>query len=377
MLWNSFCHTFIRLSAPFWRGKFTPKKVKKNNKGEYGMKNRKQSTFMAIIAVFGIIISFIACDNGKNDEDDDIDPSLKIVEGFTFDNFPKVDGSTSAEPLNILIACKLLGIKHQWVQNPDNDSWGIEPILKSEKNIQRFSKLIKTSQTHQSIINVIDKKADITISARKMSPDEKTYADSAGVSLIETPIALDAFVFIINPNNPISSLTIKQIQDIYTGKITNWKAVGADDIDWTWFDNFQKPEIKPYVRNQNSGSQELMESMVMKDLDIMEFPTSDEVVIQTMQGALEKVAEEFNAICYTVYYFKEFINKESPTKGIGIEGIYPNRENISNNTYPLVAEVYAVIRSDLDTTSMAYKLYELLQTEKGKEVISESGYVPN
>jgi len=210
-----------------------------------------------------------------------------------------------------------------------------------------------------------------------MSPDEKTYADAAGVSLIETPVALDAFVFIVNPYNPITSLTIKQIQDIYTGKITYWNEVGVNDMDSELYGVFYPRPIKPYVRNQNSGSQELMESMVMKDLDITEFPTSDEVVIQTMYGAFEMVASEIGAICYTVYYYKEFILKDSPTKGIAIEGIYPNKENISNNTYPLVAEVYAVIRSDLDTSSTAYKLYELLQTETGKEVISESGYLPN
>jgi phosphate transport system substrate-binding protein len=57
--------------------------------------------------------------------------------------------------------------------------------------------------------------------ARKMSPDEETYAGNAGVQLVETPIALDSFIFIVNPGNPIKSLSTKQIQDIYTGKITD------------------------------------------------------------------------------------------------------------------------------------------------------------
>jgi len=120
-----------------------------------------------------------------------------------------------------------------------------------------------------------------------------------------------------------------------------------------------------------------MESLIMKDVVIEITERSDEVEIQTMYGAFEKVVEDDKAICYTVYYYKEFIFKDSPTKGIAIEGIYPSKETLSDKSYPLVAEVYAVIRSDLDTSSTAYKLYELLQTEKGKEVISESGYVPN
>jgi len=340
---------------------------------------KKTNGFALIgVLVLSVIVAAAGCKNDNGEEgSDDIDPQLKIVEGFTFENFPKVDGSTSAEPLNILIACKLLGIRHQWVRHEHDGSWGIEPVLKSKSNIQKFENLIKTSQTHQSIINVIDKKADITISARKMSPDEKNYADAAGVTLFESPIAIDALDFIVNPNNPITSLTIKQIQDIYTGKTTYWNEVGVDGMDFELNGVIYSREIKPYVRNRNSGSQELMESLVMKDLDIMQLPISGEAVIQTMTGALDRVNKEINAICFTPYYYKEFIFKDASAKVIAIDGIYPRKETLINKSYPLVAEVYAVIRSDLDTSSTAYKLYELLQTEKGKEIISESGYVPN
>jgi phosphate transport system substrate-binding protein len=198
-----------------------------------------------------------------------------------------------------------------------------------------------------------------------MSPDEKKYAEAAGVNLIETPIALDAFIFIINDyNNPVQSLTIKQVQDIYTGKITNWKEVGGND-----------ELIKPYARNANSGSQELMESLVMKDLDMIDAPTSQELVF-SMAGALDAVANDPKAIGYTVYYYKEVIQRASYVKSLAIEGVYPNSYSISERTYPLVAEVYASIRSDLDKSSMAYKIYEFLQTEAGKKIIRESGYVP-
>ena len=300
---------------------------------------------------------------------DDIDPKLKIVEGFTFDNYPKSDGSTSTDPLNVLIACKLLGIQHQWVRG--GNGWYIEPILKSSKNSRKFSELVKSSQTHQSFINLIDKKADIILSARKMSPDEKSYADAKGVSLIETPIALDAFIFIINPANSITTLTIEQIQDIYTGKITNWNEVGGNDTP-----------INPYIRNPNSGSHELMESLVMQDINIMEFPWSDEIaskgqIIYSMVPVFERVEGDKDSICYSLFYFKEHILKHQRTKSLAIKGVYPDKESISSNTYPLVAEVYAVIRSDLAQSSTAYKLYDLLQTETGKEIISESGYLPN
>ena len=312
------------------------------------------------VFVLSAIVMCTSCKKGGEEEEEEVES--KIIEGLTLGNYPKVDGSTSTEPLNKVIACELLGIKYEWVFS-ETRSWGIEPVFQ-KNNSSKFNAQIKSSQTHESFINLIDKKAALTLSARKMSPDEKKYADAAGVTLIETPIAMDAFVFIVNSDNSIKSLTIKQIQDIYTGKTTNWEEVAGGDA-----------EINPYVRNSNSGSQELMELLVMKDLKIMEFPESRDHVIFNMQGAVDKVIKDVNSICYTVYYYKEHIVRDEFTKYIAIEGIFPDKKNIGDNSYPLVAEVYAVIRADLSESTMAYKIYEWLQTEAGKQVIRKSGYL--
>jgi len=317
--------------------------------------------FALITLIFSAIVICTSC--GKNKEESEEKYESKIIEGLTLENYPRVDGSTSTEPLNALIACKLLGISYEWAYS-DTRSWGIEPILQ-KKNTGIFQNRIKSSQTHESFINLIDKKTSLILSARTMSPDEKNYAKAAGVTLIETPIALDAFVFVINPDNPVESLTIEQIEDIYTGKITNWKEVGGNDS-----------EINPYVRNANSGSQETMESLVMKDLPIMEFPIAQERVVHSMVGVIDVLIRDINSICYTFFYYKEQILRDLLTKTIAIEGIYPNKNTIFHISYPYVSEVYAVIRSDLDESSMAYQVYEWLQTAEGKYVINESGYLP-
>jgi len=318
--------------------------------------------FVFVLALFATVI-YTSCEKEEKFES-------KLIQGLTLDNYPRMDGSTSTLPLNVVIACELLGIGHEPYQDENDDTWGIKPDL-NKKTTRKFDGKIKSSQTHQSIINLIDGKTDITLSARKMSPDEKAYADAAGVSLIETPIALDAFIFIVHRNNTVESLTIEQIQGIYTGEITDWEEVGGSNM---WGDpDFGK--ISPYVRNANSGSQELMEELVMKDLNMLEFPTASELFIPSMTGTFNAIDRDVNGISYTVYYYKEHIKKGARIPSLAVNGITPNIITISNKTYPFVTEVYAVIRSDLDESSMAHKVYEFLQTNQGKQMIRKSGYL--
>ncbi|MDR2040978.1 MAG: substrate-binding domain-containing protein [Tannerella sp.] len=298
----------------------------------------------------------------------------QAMEGYTFDNYPRVDGSTSTLPLNRIIACKLLGLSYNWelsisgvygvyVPFPSNpDGW---------ERSRRFQELTQSSQTHYSFINLIDNKADVIITARKMSAGERAYAEEAGVSLIETPIAWDAFIMLAHAQNPVGSLTKKQIQDIYTGQVTNWSKVGGKDR-----------KINPYSRNYDSGSQELMETFVMGELEMPEWPYDYDVIraeVTYMYQAYELLGGDPDGICYSVHYYRERIMNEGMknlVKSLAIEGIPPNEQTIADGTYPFRAEVYAVIRSDQDRESRAYKLYEWLRTEEGKAVITESGYLP-
>ena len=319
----------------------------------------KKLVFNLVLVFFATVI-FTSCKKEKV-----INFESQIITGLTLENYPVIDGSTSTFPLNMVIACELLGIEYKWVPHPVESSWSIEPNINKRTSDKLLSK-VKSSQTHGSFVNLIKKDADLILSARTMSPDEKAIAQSNGVTLIETSIALDAFIFIVHPTNPITSLTIEQIQDIYMGNITNWKEVGGNDLP-----------IMAYARNPNSGSQELMELMVMRDFDFTYLPISPEIPqLGGMVPVFEKVMENDRAISYTIYYYKENILRDVKTKTIAIEGIMPDKNTISNNTYPLVADVYATIRSDLDNSSMAYKIYEFLQTEKGKQIITKSGYLP-
>ena len=304
-----------------------------------------------VLAIY-LIVCLSACDKA--------DP--EAIEGITESNYPKVDGSTSTHPLQQLIACKLLGQDYDWFFEPIKMHYTFFPLIDGEWDFAS-ARTIKHSGTHKSFINLINGDADFIITARTASDDERRYADSVGVKLIETPIAMDAFIFILNENNTVNSLTTKQIQDIYTGKIENWSELGGDNT-----------EIHPYKRNATSGSQVLMESLIMKNLNIPDMPEME--VSPTMWGPFQLLSNDVDGICYTVYYYKEFMARAEAVKHISVDGVYPDYNTLENGVYPYTTNVYAVIRGDLDNSSTAYNLYQWLLTEAGEKVIKESGYIP-
>ena len=310
---------------------------------------------VAIATCLAVIAIFSGC--SKENE---------LLEGITMDNYPRVDCSTSTAPLNLIIAAKLLGLKYEWTTN----EWlGVRDV--TFKNYDKlplsFTEKLRYYQTHSAIINLIDNQKDLIIVARKMSADEKQYADNAGVSLIETPIALDALDFIINVDNPVNSLTVEQIQNIYLGNITNWSEIGGGN-----------EAIVPFIRNENSGSQEMMNEIVMNSIGMPDWDVSyaDELTIYAMLHVYLELLRQNNGICYTPHYYKEnMVCGVDEIKTLAVNGIRPDGNSLKNRTYPFVAPVYVAIRSDVDRNSMTYKLYEWLQTGEGKRVIRESGYV--
>jgi phosphate transport system substrate-binding protein len=309
----------------------------------------KRLSFLVMAAVCLLTFSMAGCGESET-------PSR--IEDLTFDNYPHVDGSTSCRHLNQIVACKLLDIPYVWAL-PLVDEWYVIPPQEYRDFLWQR---IVTSQTHGAFTNLIDGNADIILTHRTMSPDEKEHANARGIRLIETPIAQDAFVFVVHPDNPVKSLTAAQIQDIYTGKTTNWEQVGGRDAT-----------IKVFTRPRNSGSEEVMRELVMKGQTIGDFPESQ---IGTMAFVFSEVINDENAICYTFLNYKKMIarNPGSKVPEISINGIFPSQETVLDGTYPFIPEVHVAIRSNLSKNSTAYWLYEWLQTPAAYAAITESGY---
>lgn len=267
--------------------------------------------------------------------------------------------------------CKLLGFDYEWTKNspflqdPNDGPKSINiyfTCTKEEKDYLQ-SECLQHNNTHLSFINLIDDKVELILTARSISQDEKAYAEQQGVTLMEKPIAKDALTFIVNPDNPVNSLTIQQIQDIYTGNIVNWNEVGDYNA-----------VITPYVRNRNSGSQEKFETMVMDGLTIKNFPEMQ--IGKTMMTPYYQIENDKTGIAFTPFYYYNFMVGTESTKSIGVNGVPMTKANIMNGTYPYITDVYVAVRSDIDKSSMAYKIFDFLTTTGGQAIVEESGYVP-
>jgi phosphate transport system substrate-binding protein len=227
--------------------------------------------------------------------------------------------------------------------------------------------LVSHDGTHGAYEKVIQSESDMGLVARPPSPDELDLAKEKGVELEAVPFALDAFVFIKNYRNPVTSLTIRQIQDIYAGKITNWTAVGGDDS-----------AIRACQRNRNSGSQELMEKLVMKDIPFKDVPDrhAPKTVLYGMGGPFLALSRNEEAIAYSVYYYEHFMAGSPDTELLAVDGVLPSYDTIHAGTYPYVTRVYVVTRKGLAPDSQAAKLRNWLLSDEGQAVVRESGYVP-
>ncbi len=284
-------------------------------------------------------------------------------------NFPNVDGSTTSLPLLRIIAYKSLDVQYTWGQEPQpgapqSVSRYVYPTNwdKLSPSVKATLDKVQVNTTHNAFMNLLDGKADLILMANLPSEEETRAARSRGIDLDIDPIALDALVCLVNRQNAVDNLTTDQVKGILTGKVTDWSQVGGTNA-----------KIEPYLRDPNSGSQELMEDLILKGTPMLDTP---EMIIPTMVGEVNMVGYKPDAFGYSVYYYVTNLLIDSRVKMLGINGVQPTPATIANRTYPLAAEFYVLIRQNTPPDSPALILRNWLLTDEGQAAVKESGYVP-
>ena len=194
---------------------------------------------------------------------------------------------------------------------------------------------------------VVDGLSDLVFCAGP-SKEQVSYARENNVDLEFVPIGLEAFVFIVNVNNPVNNLSVEQIKKIYSGKITNWK-------------NLSGPNklIAAWQRKEGSGSQTAF----------LNFMDGEKV-------KLNPIGIFFGSpIGYSFRYYVEGITQNEKVKMISLNGIAPTKENIQNSSYPLSSYFYAIYRKDNKNENVK-KLVEFILSSEGQQIVEHNGYVP-
>jgi phosphate transport system substrate-binding protein len=295
--------------------------------------------------------------------------SLDPVTAALASDYPRVDGSTSTFPLQRIIACKILGVPCAMKRSgPEMVVWPVDDNTGPGEPGEPIANILH-SGTHDAYVNLIAGETDLILVAREPSLDELDAAEEAGVVLDVQPFAWDAFVFLVNAENPRRDFTLDEIRAIYSGQITTWTELGVEK----WLSDDPANPIQPYIRDPNSGSQELMENLVMQGTPVIDLP---DMLVGTMMGLVNAIIWDEAGIGYSVYYYATFMAPDPAVKLAAIEGVLPTSKTIAEGSYPLITDVYVVVRAGTPPGSPAMYLRDWLLTEEGKAVVGESGYVP-
>lgn len=315
---------------------------------EKDMKKKKVIANIITIVICLVIVAlgyvaykyFTNTNDLKNqNEPEQVEEKISTEPLYTDENYPKVDGSTATAPLAEAFEANFKGKKID------------------EVNVEH-------SKTHKAYEKLINKELDLIL-VTSPSEDEEKLAEKSNVELEVTKVVNEGFVFFLNKNNPVNSLTVEQIQKIYSGEITNWKEVGGND-----------EEIIAYQRPKNSGSQTGMLDLVMKDKKIKDAPKED--IAMSMSDIIDAVSNYDNkesAIGYSYYYYANTMYLSDEIKLLKVDGVEPNNDTIKNGEYPILTAYYIVNRKN-DISSEAESLKENMLSTRGQKVAEEAGYVP-
>ena len=275
-----------------------------------------------------------------------------------YGSYPSLDGSTVAVPLAMELA-------RQHLRLQEEDLAGFVAFSTTHNAYVRLigGNPNLSSSIHTEMTTMDEGQPVNLIFATEPSPEELALAEAAGVTLKMVPFCYDAFVFLVNGENPISGLTMEQLRQIYVGGIQNWDALGGGELP-----------IMPFQREANSGSQTAMENLVMKGVPMAG------VVKNYISGGMGDLVRQIGdydngkgSIGYSYLYYVENLYKSGAVKTLALDGVAPTRENIRSGLYPLTTHYYAVYREG-DPLGEAFT--EWLLSDVGQKCVAQAGYIP-
>jgi phosphate transport system substrate-binding protein len=220
------------------------------------------------------------------------------------------------------------------------------------------------------IASLINHTTDIANASRMIKPEEIATAQANGVDPVEFTIARDAIAVIVNPNNPVNYLTLRQISDIYSGKIDNWLAVGGED----------RPIVR-LSRETNSGTHVyfLEEVLRLGQKDNKTLFSTDTLLLPSSEGISAEIRDNPNAIGYDGLGYvtpdlKMIAVANLNQPGTNADYILPSAQTVNNGTYPIARDLY--MYTDGQPQGVVKDYIDWIRTSEAQEIVAELGFVP-
>ncbi len=190
---------------------------------------------------------------------------------------------------------------------------------------------------------------DIGLSSRNLKDDEKASG------LTGTVLALDGIAVIVNPNNPVSDLSVEQIASIYEGEITNWKDVGGNDA-----------EIVLIGREAGSGTRDGFESITGTN-DACKYRQE----LTSTGDVITTVSQNPDAIGYA-----SLASLKDNVKALTVGGIAPTEDTVKDGSYVIQRPFVLVTKDGVELSETAKKFFDYATSSQAAEVITAAGAVP-
>ncbi|MFA6449560.1 MAG: phosphate ABC transporter substrate-binding protein [bacterium] len=207
---------------------------------------------------------------------------------------------------------------------------------------------------------------DIAETSRSVEPDEIEQAKKNGVDPNEFKVALDGIAIVVNPKNKIDSLTIAQLADIFTNKITDWKEIGG-----------APGKIVILSREVNSGTHVYFKEHVLNNGNSkgnVEFsPTA--LLMSSSQAIADEVTTNVSAIGY---YGIGYISSKQKALAIsgktGDEPVAPTLDNVLSGKYPISRPLYMYTNGE--PKDSVKNFIDFVLSPEGQTIVKDTGFVP-
>jgi len=216
------------------------------------------------------------------------------------------------------------------------------------------------------IASMINGTVNIANASRPIKQDEIDQAKANGFDPVEHVIAKDAIAVIVNPNNPVDQLTLRQISDIYSGLITNWSEVGGED----------RPIVR-LSRETNSGTHvyflETVLRMGLKD-DKTLF-SRDTLLLPSSEGIINEIRSNPNAIGYDGL---GYVPDDLKMIAISVDGVspyvLPSIDTVNDTSYAISRDLYMYTLTEPEGEIKKY--LDWILTDEAQQIVADLGFVP-